>query len=150
MAKINPYITFNGNCEEAFLFYKSVFGGEFVFMGRFSEMPGEYSVPEQDKNLVMHVSLPIGNGETILQGSDTSASTGGVATPGTNFSISIGADTQTETEDLFAKLSAGGKITMPLANTFWGSYFGTVTDRFGIQWMVSFDPNLAGDSSANS
>ncbi|MCB0843561.1 MAG: VOC family protein, partial [Bacteroidetes bacterium] len=61
MARINPYITFNGNCEEAFLFYKSVFGGEFVFMGRFSEMPGEYSVPEQDKNLVMHVSLPIGN-----------------------------------------------------------------------------------------
>ena len=143
MARINPYITFNGNCEEAFLFYKSVFGGEFVFMGRFSEMPGEYSVPEQDKNLVMHVSLPIGNGETILQGSDTSASTGGLTTPGTNFSISIGADTQAEAEDLFAGLSAGGNVTMPLANTFWGSYFGTLTDRFGIQWMVSFDPNLA-------
>lgn len=140
MAIINPYVTFNGNCEDAFTFYKSVFGGEFTFMGRFKEMPPTegMTVPESEGEKIMHVSLPISK-ETILMGSDTSAAFGQTANPGTNFSISITADTKAEADKLFNAISAGGKITMPLADTFWESYFGMCTDKFGIGWMMSYD-----------
>ncbi|MEO6230578.1 MAG: VOC family protein [Ferruginibacter sp.] len=140
MAVINPYLTFNGNCEEAFLFYRSVFGGEFPYVGRFKEMPpmDGKSVPVEEAEKIMHISLPISK-ETILMGSDTSAAFGQTANAGTNFSISITADSQAEADKLFNALVVGGKVTMPMGKTFWGSYFGMLTDKFGIAWMMSFD-----------
>ncbi|MGB0524789.1 MAG: VOC family protein [Flammeovirgaceae bacterium] len=138
MAKINPYLTFTGNCEEAFNFYKSIFGGDFTFLGRFSEMPPnpEFAVPDDMKQKIMHVSLPI-SAETVLMGSDTSEAFGQKVVVGNNFSVSIDCDSKEETDKLFHALSEGGKVTMPLENTFWGDYFGMFTDKFGIQWMVS-------------
>lgn len=142
MATINPYLTFNGDCEAAFLFYKSVFGGEFQFIGRFKDMPpmDGKTVPESEAEKIMHVSLPISK-ESILMGSDTSEAFGQTAVPGTNFSISINAGSEAEADKLFNALASGGKITMPLSKTFWESYFGMLTDKFGIAWMMSYDYN---------
>ncbi|SFB28004.1 PhnB protein [Flavobacterium swingsii] len=140
MATVNPYLIFNGNCEEAFLFYKSVFGGEFPYIGKFSDMPADENTPklsEADANRVMHVSLPIGK-ETILMGSDSNSQSGDVQF-GHNISISINAESTAEADKLFNGLSAGGSITMAMNKTFWGAYFGMFTDKFGIDWMVNFD-----------
>lgn len=147
MASINPYLTFPGNCEEAFNFYKSVFGGEFPYIGRFKDMPpmkdenGNDCGPSSgsDDNKIMHVSLPIGN--TYLMGSDSSEAWGPATVIGNNFQISINAESREEADRLFNGLSAGGKVTMPMEKTFWGAYFGMFTDKFGIQWMVNFDEN---------
>ncbi|MBJ2175873.1 VOC family protein [Aureibaculum sp. A20] len=143
MATINTYLNFEGNCEAAFNFYKSVFGGTFTFLGRFEEMPeGDgYKVSETDKNKIMHVSLPIG--KTILMGSDTVGDWGPKFVQGNNFSVSIIPDNTEEADKLFKGLSAGGQITMPMENTFWGSYFGMLTDKFGINWMVNLEQNQA-------
>lgn len=137
---INPYLTFNGNCEDAFNFYKSVFGGSFPYIGRFGEMPpmDGMTVPDSEKNKIMHVSLPIGN-NSILMGSDSSDAFGHANVQGNNFSISINATSQNEADKLYNGLSNGGKQTMPMNKTFWGSYFGMLEDPFGIQWMVSYD-----------
>lgn len=142
MATINPYLTFNGNCEAAFNFYKSVFGGEFQFLGRFKDMPpvDGKSVPDSEGEKIMHVSFPIGK-ETVLMGSDSSEAFGQATVAGNNFSISLNTTSQAEADKLFKGLSADGKVTMPMNKTFWGSYFGMLTDKFGIQWMVSFDNN---------
>lgn len=142
MPVINPYLTFKGNCEEAFNFYKSVFGGEFAYMGRFSEMPPQegHTLPDPDKNKIMHVSLPIGKG-TILMGSDTGGEWGPQTIIGNNFSISVNADSKEEADNLFNRLSAGGKVGMPMNQTFWGDYFGMCTDKFDINWMMSFNEN---------
>lgn len=141
MAAINPYLVFNGNCEEAFLFYKSVFGGEFTYIGKFGEMPadaaGGGSVSEADKNKIMHVSLPIGK-DTVLMGSDCDSKSGAVAI-GANISISINTESKEEADTLFNGLSAGGNPFMPMSQTFWGAYFGMFVDKFGIHWMVNFD-----------
>lgn len=139
MATTNIYLTFNGNCEEAFNFYKSVFGGEFSYIGRFSEMPEseEYKVSEEDKNRIMHVGLPIGL--SILMGSDTGGEWAADFRQGNNFSISINADSKQEADSLFAALADQGQITMPMNNTFWGDYYGMLTDKFGINWMISFN-----------
>lgn len=139
MATTNTYLNFNGNCEEAFNFYKAVFGGEFTYIGRFGDMPpsDDFKVPDSDKNKIMHVSLPIGT--SILMGSDTGGGWAPTFVAGNNFSISITADTKAEADTLFATLSDGGQITMPLENTFWGDYFGMFTDKFGVNWMVSFN-----------
>lgn len=139
MATVNTYLTFNGNCEEAFNFYKSVFGGDFAYIGRFGEMPeGDgYSVPEADKNKIMHVGLPIGN--TILMGSDTGGDWAAKLIEGNNFSVSVNTESKEEADHIFKGLAAEGQITMPMENTFWGAYFGMLTDKFGIQWMVNFD-----------
>ncbi|UPT69683.1 MAG: VOC family protein [Flavobacterium sp. JAD_PAG50586_2] len=144
MASINPYLIFNGNCEEAFLFYKSVFGGEFPYIGKFSDMP-----PSEDENCpppsademnrIMHVSLPIGN-DTILMGSDSTSQSGDVAIGG-NVSMSLNTESRAEADKLFNGLSVGGNIIMPMQNTFWGAYFGMFVDKFGIHWMVNFDEN---------
>ncbi len=142
MAAINPYLTFNGNCEDAFNFYLSVFGGEFTYIGRFGEMPSEQPVPEEAKNKVMHVSLPISK-ETNLLGSDALETFGGVPKMGDNIAISINAESTVEADKLFNSLSAGGKVTMPMNKTFWGAYFGMFQDKFGINWMVNFDENPA-------
>lgn len=138
MATINPYLTFDGNCEEAFDFYKTVFGGEFTYIGRFKDMPDspEFSVPEADKEKIMHVSLPIG-GDSNLFGSDSSAAFGANHIQGTNVSLSINAITVEEATRLFMGLSEGGNVTMPLNKTFWGAFFGMFTDKFGIHWQVN-------------
>jgi len=140
MAKVNIYLTFDGNCEEAFNFYKSVFGGEFPYIGRFKEMPTGDGVKLNpgDAERIMHVSLPISK-ETMLMGSDTGGDWAANYKQGNNFTISITAGSKDETEKLFNGLSAGGTVTMPLAKTFWAESFGTFTDKFGINWMVSLE-----------
>ena len=140
MATVNIYLTFNGNCEEAFTFYKSVFGCEFPYIGRFKDMPaGEGpKLKPGEENRIMHVSLPISK-ETILMGCDTGGEWASGYSQGNNFSISITADSKEEAEKLFKGLSAGGKVTMPLSKTFWSDFFGMLTDKFGISWMMSFN-----------
>lgn len=145
MATINSYLTFKGNCEEAFNFYKSVFGGEFGYVGRFNEMPpaeGQPAMPAEEANKIMHISLPISK-ETSLMGSDTGGEWAQGFTTGNNFSISINADSKEEADRLFNGISAGGKVTMPMADTFWGSYFGMCTDKYDINWMMSYDAKPA-------
>lgn len=138
MATINPYLTFKGNCEEAFNFYLDVFGGEFAHFSRYSDMPSEEALPKDEAEKVMHVSLPISK-ETVLMGSDGSEAFGNVNTVGDNFSISINAESEDEAKLFFNSLSEGGKVKMPLEKTFWGSLFGMFTDKFGINWMVNYD-----------
>lgn len=137
MASLNPYLFFNGNCEEAFHFYQQIFGGEFQHVGRFSEMPPQYDIPESDSQRIMHITFPIGE-TTVLMGADIISSHTSDFVVGNNSSISVAVDSKEEADHLFTGLSEGAKITMPLTHTFWGSYFGTLTDKFGIQWMVSF------------
>jgi len=137
MATLNPYLTLNGNCEEAFNFYKSVFGGEFRQFSRFSDMPPMPGFPDSAKNKILHVALPISN-ETILMGSDANPMMGTPAI-GQHMSLSIGAQSKEEADKIFNGLAAGGKITMPIANTFWNAYFGMLGDKFGFTWMVNYD-----------
>ena len=139
MATVNPYLTFNGNCEQAFLFYKKVFGGEFQTFSRFKDMPSTpgMETPDSLKDKILHVSLPISK-ETILMASDNNPSMGSV-TIGQNISLSVNTESKAEADKLFTALSEGGTITMPLANTFWGAYFGMLIDSFGIHWMVNCD-----------
>lgn len=144
MTTVNVYLNFDGQCEEAFSFYKSVFGGEFSYIGRFNEMPQDENnkLSEADGNKIMHVSLPI-SAETNLFGSDTIGAWSPKLVQGNNYSISINASSKEEADRLFNGLSAGGQVTMPLENTFWGAYFGMFVDKYGINWMVNFDENPA-------
>lgn len=143
MTTVNVYLTFNGNCLEAFNFYKSVFGGEFPYMGRYKDMPNEGGKPRlpEDDEKIMHISLPISQ-ETMLMGSDTGGEWASSYKPGNNFSLSITTDSKESADRLFNGLSAGGLVTMPMAKTFWGDYFGMFTDQFGIAWMISFNENF--------
>ncbi len=121
--------------------YKTVFGGEFPYIGRFKDMPpmeGCPPVSEADGEKIMHVSLSISN-ETTLMGSDSLEAFGKALITGNNFSVSINTDSKEEADKLFAGLSAGGQVTMPMDKTFWGAYFGMFNDQFGIQWMINFD-----------
>jgi len=138
MATINPYLTYDGNCEEAFEFYKSVFGGEYAYLGRFKDMPSDKPVPKEEENKIMHVALPISS-ETVLMGSDASASFGPPCVQGTNFSISVNAETEEEAKRLFSELSAGGQVQMSMEKMFWGALFGLFTDKYGITWMVNYE-----------
>ena len=138
MAQINPYLNFKDKAEEAFTFYKSVFGGDFTTLQRIKETPGGDKFPPQEQNRIMHVALPIGEGN-VLMGSDTMESMGHTHSVGNNFSISINAQNEAEATKLFKGLSAGGKVTVPLEKAFWGAFFGMLVDKFGIQWMVSYD-----------
>jgi len=137
MATVSPYLNFNGNCEEVFNFYKSIFGGEFSYFGRYSEMPSEQPIPESEANKVMHVSLNLGN--TTIMGSDVSEVFGQICLPGNNINLSINADSMEEANKIFNELSVDGKISMPMQSTFWGAYFGSLEDKFGINWMINFD-----------
>ena len=137
MAALNPYLNFTDNTEEAFNFYKSVFGGDFMMVMRFKDAPAEFRGPESEHNKIMHISLPIGK-NTILMGSDAPEHMGKVII-GNNVNISITADSKEEADKLFNGLSAGGNVVMPMADAFWGSYFGMFVDKFGINWMISFD-----------
>lgn len=141
MTTINVYLNFNGNCEEAFNFYRSVFGGEFPYVGRFKEMPpqeGQPPISPEDAEKIMHISLPISK-ETVLMGSDSVGEWASNHQAGNNFSISVSTDIKEEADRLFEGLSEGGNITMPIADTFWGDYFGMLTDKFGVHWMVGFN-----------
>jgi PhnB protein len=139
MARINPYIHFNGNAEESFGFYKSVFGGEFVKVLRYKDLSGpEYPIPENDANRLMHIALPIGKTDLLL-GSNVLEMMGQVTENDNRNAISISAETREEADQLFNGLSAGGKVEMPMADGPFGAYFGMFTDRYGIEWMVAFD-----------
>ncbi len=140
MAKTSTYLNFERNTEEAFTFYKSVFGGEFVGgLHRMGEVPpadGYPALSEADKNLVMHVALPILGGH-MLMGTDAPESLGFKVNFGNNVFINLEPDTREETDRLFARLSEGGKVEMDLKEMFWGDYFGSCADKFGVQWMFN-------------
>ena len=140
MARVSTYLNFPRSTEEAFQFYKSVFRTEFSApMARFKDMPpspGQPPLPEADKNLVMHVELPILGGHSLM-GTDAPDSMGFKLNPGNNVYINLEPDTRAETERLFKALADGGKIEMPLQDMFWGAYFGSLADRFGIRWMFN-------------
>lgn len=141
MARTSTYLNFHRNTEEAFNFYKSVFGGEFCGGGiaRFRDIPQSDGMPplaEADKNLIMHIELPIVGGH-ILMGTDAPESMGFNVNFGNNVYINLEPDTRAETKNLFNALSAEGKITMQLQDMFWGAYFGSCTDKFGVQWMFN-------------
>jgi PhnB protein len=141
MASVSTYLNFNGATEGAFTFYKSVFGTEFLGpINRMGEAPAEEGQPEMsdpDKNLVMHVALPILNGHVIM-GTDVVESMGMTLNQGNNVYICLDPDTRDEADSLFAALSEGGNVEMALADQFWGDYFGSLVDKFGTLWMVNF------------
>ena len=131
---LNTYLTFDGDCREAFDFYKSVFGGDFTVYMTFADGPPDMDIKEADKERIMHVSLPVGS--STLMGSDTAEGFGGPVIVGTNFSVSIQSESKAHGDELFGKLSDGGEVGMPMQNTCWGAYFGTCRDRFGVNWMI--------------
>lgn len=141
MARVSTYLNFPRTTEDAFIFYKSVFGGEFSAGGiaRFSDIPPAEGMPpidENDKDLIMHIELPIIGGH-ILMGTDAPESMGFKVNFGNNIYINLEPDTRAETKKLFEQLSNGGTITMELQVMFWGAYYGSCTDKFGIQWMFN-------------
>jgi PhnB protein len=140
MRAANIYLNFNGTTEEAFTFYKSVFGGEFAMLQRFGETPEASKLPAEVHDKIMHVALPLGPNQ-ILMATDALESMGQPLTMGTNFSITLSAESREEADSLFEKLSEGGKKDMPMQDTFWGDYFGMLTDPFEVQWMVSYNAN---------
>ena len=144
MALINPHINFNGNAEEAFNFYKSVFGGEFATLVRLKDLPNLEHISENDANKIMHIALPIG--KNILMANDVPESMGRVNENENRSKISISAESKEEADKLFNGLSVGGKVEVPIDDSPWGSYFGMFRDKFGIEWMVDFDPKYKGQA----
>ena len=139
MATINPYINFNGNAEEAFTFYKSVFGGEFASIVRFKDLESpEFPIPDNEANKIMRIVLPIGNNTLIAN--DVPEAMGPVSENENRSKISVSTDSREEAEKIFAGLTVGGSIEMPLGDSPWGTYFGMFRDQFGIEWTVEFDP----------
>lgn len=142
MAKVSTYLNFAHHTEEAFQFYRSVFGGDFRGgIMRFGDMPphpGAPTLSEADQNLVMHIELPILGGH-VLMGTDAPESMGFKVIAGNNVHINLETDSREQTEQLFTALSAGGTVTQPLQDMFWGAYFGSCTDRYGVQWMFNCD-----------
>lgn len=144
MAQINPYLHFNGNAEEAFMFYKSVFGGEFAMIVRFKDMEiAQHPISENEAQKIMHIALPIGK-NNVLMGSDTPEFMGKHNENESRSKISISAESKEEADHLFNGLSAGGQVEMPIADSPWGSYFGMFRDKFGFEWMVDFDSKHKG------
>lgn len=142
MALINPHINFNGNAEEAFNFYKSVFGGTFNKVVRFKDISSEeYPIPENELEKIMHIALPIG--QNVLMGNDVPEIMGSVNENENRSKISISAESHEEAKRLFDGLSAGGSVEMPFEKSDWGSYFGMFRDQYGIEWMVNFEPASA-------
>ncbi len=139
MARINPHVNFNGNAEEAFTFYRSVFGGEFAKIIRFKDLAGpEFSVSEKEENKIMHIALTIGKTD-MLMGNDVPEIMGKTNENENRSKIVISAESKEEADKLFNGLSEGGNIEMPIADSPWGSYFGMFRDKYGIEWMVDFD-----------
>lgn len=142
MITLNPYLVFNGNCEEAFNFYKEVFDGEILFMGRYKDVPGRDRnlFPNSTDEQVMHATLRI-NAETVLMGNDSGESYGKSNAPIiNNFFLYVSTGNKEEAYHIFDNLAKNGKIIMPIAETFWSTHYGMVTDRFGISWKITFDP----------
>ena len=143
MALINPHINFNGNAEEAFNFYKSVFGGEFARIVRYKDMKiAEMPIAEDEANKIMHIAFPIG--KNVLMGNDVPSFMGKVNEQENRSKISVSTETREEADKIFNGLSAGGNIEVPMADSPWGSYFGMFRDKYGIEWMVDFDKNHKG------
>ncbi|KAA3438406.1 VOC family protein [Rufibacter hautae] len=143
MANINPHINFNGNAEEAFNFYRSVFGGEFARIMRFKDLASaEFPVADHEANKIMHIALPIG--KSVLMANDVPEILGRTNENENRSKISISAESKEEADKLFHGLSTGGQIEMPITDSPWGSYFGMFRDKYGIEWMVDFDPNEIG------
>ena len=140
MSRVSTYLHFPRSTERAFLFYRSVFGGDFSSpIHRFGEVPAAPDQPkmaEADRNLVMHVELGILGGH-VLMGTDAPESMGFALKPGNNVSINLEPDSRAETDRLFSALAVDGEVKMPLQDMFWGAYFGTLTDQFGVQWMFN-------------
>ena len=138
MTKLNPYLFFNGNCEEAFDFYKSVFRTEFKYLGRYKDVPNtDRHIFKENDEKIMHVTLPISE-ETTLMGSDNTDSHGEHGL-NNSFALYINTDSRAEADRLFNELSVGGQIKVSMTETFWGSYYGIFKDRFGINWKITFD-----------
>ena len=146
MAYVSTYLNFTDRTEEAFDFYRSVFGGEFEGpVSRFGDVPASLDMPplsEEDKNLVMYVCLPILGGHKLM-GTDAPASMGFAVVPGNNFHVSLHPDTRKEADRIFGGLSQGGTVDMPLQEMFWGAYYGSLTDKFGTKWMVNCEESKA-------
>jgi len=136
MARVSTYLNFRGTTEEAFLFYREAFGTEFLDLRRMGDVPSGEPLTEEEDRLVMHVALPT-LGDHVLMGTDILESRGDDVTVGTNVSINLEPDTRAETERIFAVLADGGHVTAPLAEMFWGGYFGSLTDRYGVRWMFN-------------
>src|SRR4029079_15210030 len=143
MARIDPHLNFNGNAEEAFNFYKSVFGGEFAKIMRFKDLSSpEFPVAENEANKIMHIALPIG--KNVLMANDVPEIIGKTNENENRSKIVISAESKEEADKLFNGLSAGGQVEMPIADSPWGSYFGMFRDKYGIEWTVDFDANYKG------
>lgn len=141
MTTINPWINFNGNAEEAFTFYKSVFGGEFAKVTRLQELSSpEFPIPESDANKIFFIALPIG--PNMLMGNDIPTSMGRVSENENRSKISVRVESKEEAERVFTGLSAGGSVEMPLDQSPWGTYFAMFRDKYGIEWVVEFDPHV--------
>ena len=138
MPTVNPYLGFDGDCEEAFGFYRSVFGGEFEAINRYSEMPPDAQATGSDADKIMHISLPLGDGQALM-GSDRPAGMG-TTTFGDSVAISVSPDSADEGRRIFGALAAGGHVVMPYERQFWGADYGMCRDRFGINWMVNYQP----------
>lgn len=134
---LNTYLTYDGNAREAFDFYKSVFGGDYTAFMTYADGPEDMQVADEHKGKVMHVSLPIG--ASVLMASDHVPGFGPPLTTGNNFSISIEGKSKEHCDEIFAKLSEGGEVKMPMDETFWGAYFGCWVDKFGINWMINYE-----------
>jgi PhnB protein len=138
MISINPYLNFMGNTEDAMIFYKAIFGADFTTFQRFNDSPGHEKMPKDEQTMIMHASLPMGKTNTLMA-TDALKSMGMELTMGNNFYICVNTESEKETETFFNGLAEGGKIEMPLNKTFWGAYCGMCRDKFGIQWMITFD-----------
>ncbi len=136
MGLLNPYLNFDGKAEEAFKFYQSIFGGE-LYVQKMSEAPGTENLPENEKDYVMHAALPIGS--NTLMASDCLKSQGHELNIGNNNYLSFAPDTREDADRIFNTLAEGGSIEMPMQEMFWGDYFGSLKDRFGVQWMINYD-----------
>ena len=134
---ILTYLNFDGNCREVLEFYRSVFGGEYMIMMTFGDGPDDMGIADSDKGKIMHATLKIGDG--VLMASDTPSGFGPPPVVGNNFSLTYPTQSKEETDELFAKMSEGGKVTMPVQEQFWGSYFGACTDKFGINWQFDYE-----------
>lgn len=137
MTTAHPYLHFNGNCETAFEYYRSVFGGEFNGVQHFKDGPADHPFPEHEHDKILHIALPL-SPASMLMGSDIPDAFP-KAVNGTNFYISLDIDSEGEAGTIFRKLAEGGNVAMPIEKTFWGAYFGMVIDKFGVQWMVSYN-----------
>ncbi|MDT3404045.1 VOC family protein [Mucilaginibacter terrae] len=142
MRAINPWINFNGNAEEAFNFYQSVFGGEFTRITRFKDLAGpDFEVPEEEADKIMHIGLPLGK-NNVLIGNDVPAFFGSVSEDENRSKIHVSTESREEADKIFNSLSAGGDVEGPIDDSPWGTYAGMFRDKYGIEWIVDFDPSL--------